>query len=98
MNWILEVGRETGKPRNPALRVNSVYAMYRAAKSGLGIAALPFYIAEESPELAEVLPELQGPTIEAYFVYPEELRWSKRVAVIRDFLLEQAEQDASRSV
>jgi DNA-binding transcriptional LysR family regulator len=80
MNWVLEVGRSDDKPRSPALRVNSVYAMYRAVKSGLGIAALPYYIAEESPELAQVLPELQGPTIEAYFVYPEELRWSKRVA------------------
>ncbi len=34
-----------------------------------------------------ILPELKGPTIDAYFVYPEELRHSKRVAVFRDFLL-----------
>lgn len=97
MNWILEVGRESEKPRTPALRVNSVYAMYRAVKSGLGIAALPFYIADESPELAEVLPELHAPTVDAYFVYPEELRWSKRVAVIRDFLLQQTEEEAARN-
>jgi DNA-binding transcriptional LysR family regulator len=93
MDWVLEVGRDSGKPRNPALRVNSVYAMYRAVKSGLGIAALPYYISDESPELVEVLPELPGPTMDAYFVYPEELRWSKRVAVIGDFLLQQAEEE-----
>ena len=93
MNWILEVGREDGTRRKPALRVNSVYAMYRAVKSGLGIAALPYYISDESPELVEVLPELAAPTIDAYFVYPEELRWSKRVSVIRDFLLQQVEED-----
>lgn len=93
MNWILEVGREGGVSRKPALRVNSVYAMYRAVKSGLGIAALPYYISDESPELVEVLPELAGPTIDAYFVYPEELRWSKRVSVIRDFLLQQVDED-----
>ena len=98
MNWVLEVGRGDDKLRSPALRVNSVYAMYRAVKSGLGIAALPYYIAEESPELTQVLPELQGPTIEAYFVYPEELRWSKRVAVIRDFLLQQAEEERTTRV
>jgi DNA-binding transcriptional LysR family regulator len=92
MNWILEVGRD-GKPQStPALKVNSVYAMYRAVKSGLGIAALPYYISNESPELIEVLPDLMGPTINAYFVYPEQLRSSKRVAVIRDFLLQEAEQ------
>jgi DNA-binding transcriptional LysR family regulator len=93
MNWILGVGREGGSQRKPALRVNSVYAMYRAVKSGLGIAALPYYISDESPELVEVLPELAGPTMDAYFVYPEELRWSKRVSVIRDFLLQQVEED-----
>jgi hypothetical protein len=31
--------------------------------------------------------------MDAYFVYPEELRWSKRVAVIGDFLLQQAEEE-----
>jgi len=92
MNWILEVGRD-GAPRKPALRVNSVYAMYRAVRSGLGIAALPYYISDESPDLVEVLPELAGPTMDAYFVYPEELRWSKRISVIRDFLLQQVDED-----
>lgn len=90
INGILEIGRGAAPPRRPALRINSVYGMYRAVKSGLGIAALPFYISDESPDLVEVLPEIEGPTIDAYFVYPEELRSSKRVAVIRDFLLEQA--------
>ena len=93
INWILEVGREPDSLRRPALSINSVYGMYRAVKSGLGIAALPHYISEESPELIEVLPELEAPSIDAYFVYPEELRSSKRVAVIRDFLLEQASKD-----
>ena len=93
LDWVLELGCEPGKVRHPALRVNSVYGIYRAVKSGLGIAALPYYISDEDPELAEVLPNLQGPTIDAYFVYPEELRWSKRVSVIRDFLLQQAAED-----
>lgn len=93
MDWVLEVGRAGGKSRTPALRVNSVYGIYRAVKSGLGIAALPYYISDESPELVEVLPELVGPTMEAYFVYPEELRWSKRVAVLREFLQQQAEEE-----
>ena len=40
-----------------------------------------------SQNLVRVLPELQGPRIDAYFVYPEELRNSKRIQVFRDFLL-----------
>ena len=35
----------------------------------------------------QVLPEVKAPRIEAYFVYPEEMRHSKRVAVFRDFLV-----------
>lgn len=96
LDWILEVGCDPGKRRKPALRVNSVYAIYRAVKSGLGIAALPYYITDESPDLVEILPDLSGPTMDAYFVYPEELRWSKRVAVIRDFLLQQVLEEQSQ--
>ncbi|MEO5882564.1 MAG: LysR family transcriptional regulator [Caldimonas sp.] len=93
-DWILQVGRDPGVERKPALKVNSVYAIYRAVKSGLGIGALPYYIVEEAPDLVEVLPDVAGPTFDAYFVYPEALRGSKSVSVLRDFLLEQVEHDA----
>ena len=43
--------------------------------------------------LQRVLDHAEGPSFTAYFVYPEELKTSKRVAVFRDFLLEKvAEQ------
>ncbi len=86
INWLLDIGIQPGQVREPALRVNSVYGIYRAAKSGLGIAALPYYVTEETPELAEIMPDLEGPTIDVYLVYPEELRWSKRITTFRDFL------------
>ncbi|MAH83182.1 MAG: LysR family transcriptional regulator [Rhodospirillaceae bacterium TMED8] len=89
LNWLLMAGREDNEPRTPALQVNSVYGIYRAVLSGLGIAALPYYLSEESSNLSEILPTLQGPSIEAFFVYPEELRHSKRIAVLRDFLLDE---------
>ena len=88
INWILEAGASS--PRRPALTVSSVYGIYRAVKSGFGIAALPYYLTEESPDLVEVLPDLHGPTIDAFFVYPEELRHSRRIAAVRDFLLDEA--------
>ena len=37
--------------------------------------------------LLQVLPELKAPKLDAYFVYPEEMRHSKRVSVFRDFLV-----------
>jgi DNA-binding transcriptional LysR family regulator len=90
MNWLLGAGRAAGTRREPALRVNSVYGIYRAVLSGLGIAALPYYMSDDSPELVEVLPELRGPSFDVFFVYPEELRHSRRIDAVRDFLVEAA--------
>ena len=87
-NWLLETGMPSGQIRRAVLKVNSVYAMYRAVQSGLGLAALPDYMSKEAGNLVEVLPEVNGPSFDAFFVYPEELRESKRVMVFRDFLLQ----------
>ena len=87
VNWLLEAGARPEAPRRPILRVNNVYGIYRAVRSGLGLAALPKYMQPEQGRLEPVLTELEGPTIRAYFVYPQELRHSKRITVFRDFLL-----------
>ena len=54
--------------------------MLRAAESGLGLASLPDYLGFSSATLRRVLDHLEGPSFTAYFVYPEELKTSKRVA------------------
>jgi DNA-binding transcriptional LysR family regulator len=86
-NWLLEVGTKPGQDRRPILTVNNTYGMLRAIMSGLGVAALPDFVANEQTGLVRILPEVSGPPNEAYFVYPEELRTSKRISVFRDFLL-----------
>jgi DNA-binding transcriptional LysR family regulator len=87
INWLGELGRRSGQSRRPVLEVNSVHAMQLAIRSGLGIGTLPDFLGPELDGLVKLLPEVKGPKVEAYFVYPEELRTSKRVAVFRDFLL-----------
>ena len=87
INWLAEAGRRPGSPRRAVVEVNSLTAMLRAVHSGLGLAALPDYMGEDLAELVPVLTELKTPKIEAFFVYPEEMRNSKRVAVFRDFLV-----------
>jgi DNA-binding transcriptional LysR family regulator len=87
INWLAEAGRRPGNPRRALLEVNSVQALLLAIRSGLGIGALPDYAVVENPDLVRILTDLKGPRIDVYFVYPEELRNSKRVAVFRDFLL-----------
>jgi len=87
INWLAEAGRRPGNPRRATLEVNSVQAVLLAIRSGLGIGVLPDFMMAEIHDLVRVLPELKGPKVEVFFVYPEELRNSKRVAVFRDFLL-----------
>ncbi len=87
MNWLAEAGRRPGNPRRALLEVNSTQAMLLAIRSGVGLGALPDYLLGENPDLVHLLTELKAPQVDVYFVYPEELRNSKRVAVFRDFLL-----------
>jgi DNA-binding transcriptional LysR family regulator len=87
INFLWEAGVRPGHERRPIFMVNNVYGILRAVENGLGVAALPDFMAQEAVDLIRILPELAGPEVEAYFVYPEELRSSKRIAVFRDFLL-----------
>jgi DNA-binding transcriptional LysR family regulator len=94
INWLLDAGDPPQGTRNPIMRVNNVYAIFKAVESGLGMAALPDYMVEGSRDIVRVLPELNGPTVETYFVYAEELRHSKRIAVFRDFLVRKVAETA----
>jgi len=93
INWLLFAGREGGAPRRPVLRVNNIHGIYRAAAAGMGIGSLPDYMAGMTSGLIPVLPHLEGPRHEVFFVYPEELRESRRIAVFRDFLLRRIAED-----
>ncbi|MDG6094306.1 LysR family transcriptional regulator [Acetobacter sp. AN02] len=86
INWLLETGMPENTRRAARLEVNSMAAMADAIAAGLGIGSIPGYAAQEYPELVKILDTVPPPSVEAYFVYPEELRSSKRVSVFRDFL------------
>ena len=98
VNWLLDAGARPERPRRPILTVNNVYGIFRAAQTGLGIAALPDYLSRDADNLVPILPELKGPNVDVYFVYPEELRHSKRVAVFRDFLVSKIAEQPSQPV
>jgi len=87
INWLAEVGRRPGNPRRAVLEVNSLKAILLAIRSGAGIGAIPDYAMSDNTDLVRIMTDLKGPKIDVFFVYPEELRNSKRVAVFRDFLL-----------
>ncbi|MFZ4121198.1 MAG: LysR family transcriptional regulator [Caulobacterales bacterium] len=91
LDWAVRAGREDAKQRTPILEINNVYGMFQAVKSGIGIASLPDYMARGEEDLVKLLPEEKGPSFEVYFIYPSDLKRSKRIAAFRQFLIEQAQ-------
>lgn len=90
VNWLADVGRRPGHPRQPKMCVNNIIAMGKAIETGIGLGALPDYFAHGNDKLLRVLPETLGPNYEVHLCYPDTLRGSKRIAVFRDFLVSQA--------
>ena len=92
INWLATAGRRAGQKRRPVLEVNNLASMAQVIRAGLGVGVLPGWMGAEMEGLTRVLPEVARPKVDCYFVYPEELRHSKRVAVFRDFLLARLQQ------
>ncbi|MBY9066600.1 LysR family transcriptional regulator [Hyphomonas sp. WL0036] len=91
MAFACRVGRDDAPPRPATIKVNNVFAMLRAVDAGLGIADVPDYMAANFPRLVRVLPDVTGPTFDLYFIYPSDLRRSKRVAAFREFITTETE-------
>lgn len=91
LDWAVRAGREEAVPRSAALEINNVQGMLRAVESGLGIGSLPDYMAAGNPNLVKVLPGLDGPNFDVYFIYPADLKRSRRIMAFRQFLLEEAD-------
>ena len=92
INYLERLGRSDSSPRRSAMKVNAIYGMMQACRAGIGIAMLPDYVTEKEDGLVQILPEIELPAYEAYFVYPPALKNSKRVGVFRDFLVSKARE------
>ena len=92
INWLETAGKADGDDRRPILKVNNAYGLRRAVEAGLGIASLPDYIVGNDSPLVQIALPVETPEFDTYFVYPEELRDSKRVGVFRDFLVAKAKE------
>jgi DNA-binding transcriptional LysR family regulator len=92
VRWLETAGRNGKAPRVPAFSANSVIAMKYAIKAGIGVGMLPDYLTEEESDFVTVLNDVDPPTLPILYVYPEELKTSKRVQVLRDFLVSKTRQ------
>jgi DNA-binding transcriptional LysR family regulator len=92
LSLLLSAGRDEGNSRVPALTVNSAYGLRRAVQAGAGIAILSDYLVAPDMNLVQIELDIQTPEFDTYFVYPEELKETKRVTVFRDFLVSKARE------
>ena len=74
------------RKRKSLMKVNSVYGLLLAVQSGVGLAALPDYIAHNKSGITKVLPNEPGKPTETHFVYPSSLKNNARLVAFRNFL------------
>ena len=91
-DWVLKVGAREGKKRKSLMKVNSVYGLLLAVQSGVGLAALPDYIAHSKSGITKVLPNEPGKPTETHFVYPASLKNNARLIAFRNFLFSKVNQ------
>jgi DNA-binding transcriptional LysR family regulator len=92
LTLLQSVGRPENDLRVPALRVNNVYGLRRALQAGAGIAILADYLVAPDMNLVQIDIGIETPNFETYFVYPEELKETKRITVFRDFIVAKAKE------
>ena len=82
----MKIGTREGKKRKSMMKVNSVYGLLLAVQSGVGLAALPDYIAHGVSNITKILPDEPGKPTETHFVYPSSLKNNARLVAFRNFL------------
>ncbi len=92
LNWLVQAEARGKEGRRAAISINNLQALRLAVSSGAGLAVLPDYMVGSDDLIVPVLADAEVPDMVSYFVYPEELRNSKRLTVFRDFLFNKARQ------
>ncbi len=90
LNALETLGRSEDDRRSPALQINDLLAIRRAVMKGVGLAVLPDYMASNTPDLRQVLADLEMPNFDVYFCYPESVKNQAKLKAFRDFLFAKA--------
>ena len=88
-NWIFNTLNIDVNNNSKVILINSMNARYTAVQNHAGVSMLPKYIINRDPNIEILFPDMDIPGVDMYFVYPQERRNSKRIAVFRDFLFKQ---------
>ncbi len=90
LNWLETVQLSGGDRLQASLQMNDLNSIRSAVKRGLGIAMLPDYIVDRDSGFVHILPEVEVPTFDTYFVYAEAMRSQAKLEAFRDFMFAKA--------
>ncbi len=91
VNCILDLIPKNKKVKT--LYISNMYGVMRAIGGGAGIGALPEYMKISSNNLVPILPNAKTPKAVIYFTYPYELKGSKKIEALRDFLVRETNKE-----
>ena len=91
VNCILDLLPKNKKVKT--LFISNMYGVMRAIGGGAGIGALPEYMRISNNNLVPILPNADTPKTIIYFTYPTELKGSKKIEALRDFLVREVNKE-----
>jgi DNA-binding transcriptional LysR family regulator len=91
-NWMLDAAELSIRTHKSLITVNSVSAIYQAVKHGAGIACLPKFMVTQHKNIQILLPNAKPPSVDMFYVYAEERRNSKRIGLVRDFIMDKIKE------
>ena len=91
VNCILDLLPKNKKVKT--LFISNMYGVMRAIGGGAGIGALPEYMRISNNNLVPILPNADTPKTLIYFTYPPELKGSKKIEALRDFLVREVNKE-----
>ncbi|MBA3814139.1 MAG: LysR family transcriptional regulator [Alphaproteobacteria bacterium] len=97
VNYLLTCGTHPGIKREPYLSINNLQGIASTVEQGSGIACLPPYMAEKCKDLVQILPDVKGPDVRFYFVYSNQLKDSKRIAHLWEFLKKESLEEEKQT-
>ena len=90
INLLETIGRADNEPRVPALQINSLLSVKKAVQRGVGVALLPDYMVDKESGLVQIILDMEIPSFDTYFCYPEAMKNAAKLNAFRDFLFAKA--------
>ncbi len=87
-DWFLKTEKKEEESRVPYITTNSVNTLFTLVKSGFGITTFNSKSTVVKNEaLIRILPDLIGPKVSLYLVYPTESRTNPLIKLLKDYLI-----------